>query len=549
MQGGAIVDNNELRLEQMDAYLDRIGARDGYFSIKEEEGGCYLSVVAPQGGKAVSDAEIAEYLQRRGIRDFDRTMIIRAIKEGSGTPMCVAVIEKDQAAPTIRVTISRDRLEAYLEIDVPIGGRIPEIDEVIDQIQEADIRYGVDYEEVEKARRNPGIRVVCARGMAPEDGDDAYIRHHIDFAGRGKPKELENGQVDFKNLDMFIKVGQGDLLLEKIPASAGRPGIDVLGQRILPKHGQDVMLPMGKNVQLQDCRKMIAAIAGQVLVEDRRVSVVPVIEVNGDVDLSTGNIDFPGNVVIRGSVQTGFFVKAGGDVEIYGTVSGGVVEGKDVIIRMGIIGMQSGYVNAVQDLQAKFIQNAIASAGRDILVRDGIINSEVSAGRNVRVDGGNGSVVGGMISAGEEIYARTVGTSRAAGTELRVGVNPALREEYQHLRQEYKKAEANLESICKNLRMLQSVDRNHLSDDKKELLMKMTQGQFRLRGQIEALQQRINEIDIAFESMRYGRIKVHDRVAAGTKIIIGALIKPLRDDFKYVKFYEADGEIRMGSIS
>ena len=94
------------------------------------------------------------------------------------------------------------------------------------------------------------------------------------------------------------------------------------------------------------------------MVDERKISVIPVIEVNGDVDLSTGNIEFVGNVIVRGSVQTGFFVKAGGDVEITGTVSGGIVEGKDVVIRMGIIGMQNGYVSAVQDLQAKFIQNA-----------------------------------------------------------------------------------------------------------------------------------------------------------------------------------------------
>ena len=186
-----------------------------------------------------------------------------------------------------------------------------------------------------------------------------------------------------------------------------------------------------------------------------------------------------------------------------------------------------------------------ASAGRDILVRDGIINSQVSAGRNVRVEGGNGSVVGGMVSAGEEIYARSVGTSLSTGTELRVGVNPALREEYQHLRQEVKKAETNLDNIRKNLRQLQSMDRSHLSMEKKELLLKLTQGQFHLMGQTEALHRRINEIDMAFESMRFGRIKVHDRIAAGTKLIIGSLIKPLRDDFKYVKFYVDDGEIRM----
>ena len=256
------MDNHEFKLEQMDAFLDKIGARDGYFSVQKKVDGYYLSVVAPQGGKMVKEADITEYLQKRAINAVDRTLITLAIVEGSGQPMRIAAIDHDRPEPTVRVVVSRDRLEAYLEVDVPIHGRVPEVEEVIEEIQNKDIRYGVDYEEVEKACRNPGVRVICARGLPPEDGDDAYIKHHIDLESRGRPKELENGRVDFKNLDTFIKVGQGDILLEKIPASAGRPGIDVLGQRLLPKHGQDILLPLGKNVQLVDCRRMISSIAG-----------------------------------------------------------------------------------------------------------------------------------------------------------------------------------------------------------------------------------------------------------------------------------------------
>ena len=48
----------------------------------------------------------------------------------------------------------------------------------------------------------------------------------------------------------------------------------------------------------------------------------PVYVVPGDVDFSTGNIDFIGSVKVMGSVRNGFSVKAEGNVEIMGRLEG-----------------------------------------------------------------------------------------------------------------------------------------------------------------------------------------------------------------------------------
>jgi uncharacterized protein (DUF342 family) len=113
--------------------------------------------------------------------------------------------------------------------------------------------------------------------------------------------------------------------------------VDVLGQPIFPKPGKDMPMPLGKNVYA-DGNRIRAAIAGQLQLVNNKLHVSPVIEIKGDVDLSTGNVEFVGNVVVRGSVQSGFTVKADGNVEIFGSVSGGTVEGANIVIRMGIQG-------------------------------------------------------------------------------------------------------------------------------------------------------------------------------------------------------------------
>ena len=60
--------------------------------------------------------------------------------------------------------------------------------------------------------------------------------------------------------------------------------------------------------------------SGTLLTRQFTVSVQPVASIPGTVDYKTGNIDFQGNVVIGGSIASGFRVKASGDVAIAGNV-------------------------------------------------------------------------------------------------------------------------------------------------------------------------------------------------------------------------------------
>ena len=51
-----------------------------------------------------------------------------------------------------------------------------------------------------------------------------------------------------------------------------------------------------------------------------RIGISPISSIDGDVDYSTDNIDFNGDVIIRDSVQSLFSVKATGTVNIGGDV-------------------------------------------------------------------------------------------------------------------------------------------------------------------------------------------------------------------------------------
>ncbi|EAX48638.1 protein of unknown function DUF342 [Thermosinus carboxydivorans Nor1] len=537
--------NIEERL--LERAIENTEVLDGYYQITSSDSGVFLTVFPPHGnGRPVSESVILEDLRRRDIKEFDLPIILRTVREASGLPVRIVPPSPLLAEPEIQVLVGRDRMEATLQIIAPKGSRPVTIDEVLEKIKQVGVTYGLDHSAIQKACARPGLKVVCARGLRPTDGQNAYIRYHVDLENKGKPAELEDGRVDFKSLNMFTIVRKGDLLAEKVPPTPGTPGIDVLGQPVPPKPGKDISPPIGKNVQMIDNGKIVATMSGHLIIANNKLNVVPVIEINGDVDLSTGNIDFVGNIIVRGSVQAGFTVKAEGDVEIAGTVSGGNVEGKNICIRMGIQGMNRGYIKATENVVAKFIENATVYAGSDVLVSDVILHSRISAGKRVVVEGRRGLIAGGRVFAGEEIRAKVTGTHLASNTDLGVGINPLLREEYQKLRMEIKKLEFTLEQTQKALGLLRAMDQTTMPKDKHEMLLRLTKAQFHLVGQVETMRNRINEIEFAFEEMRHGKIRVRDTVYPGVKIIIGSLVKPIRETLSFVTFYAEDGEIKVG---
>lgn len=535
---------DELLLEQVDQNTEKL---DGFYSITLHDDGVYLEVHAPQDdGKMVVEPIVFEDLQKRNITEYDKVITNRTIREAKGEPVKIAEVPSPEADPEIQILITRDRMEATIQVVLPKKCREFSLDLITEKVKESGIVFGIDQDAIQKAFDKPGFKIIFAKGQRPVEGVNSKLNYYIDVENKGRPVEQEDGRVDFKSLNMFTTVCEGDLLAEKIPPTQGVPGVDIFGNQIPAKPGRDLPLPIGKNVKIVETNKIIAGIAGQLIIANNKINVIPVIEVKEDVDLSTGNIEFVGNVVVRGSVQAGFTVKAQGNVDIAGTVSGGIVEGKNVSIRMGIQGMHRGHIKATERVVAKFIENATVFAGEDVVVSDVILHSKISAGKRVIVEGRRGLIAGGSVVAGEEIRAKIAGTHMATNTELEVGVNPVLRQEHRDLRKEIKKIEVSLEQTVKALNILKSMDQ--LPQDKREMLLKLTKAHFHMVGQVEAYRNKLTEIELALEEMKYGRIRVSDVIYPGVKVVVGTLVKPIREQHKFVSFYAEDGDIKMGSF-
>ncbi len=168
-----------------------------------------------------------------------------------------------------------------------------------------------------------------------------------------------------------------------------------------------------------------ARIMGQPVFRNNVLDVLPLLVINGDVDLSTGNVDFSGSVLITGSVVEGFTVKADRDV----TVNGGVYNarirsGGSCMIKGGIVG-ERGEVCAGEDVRLGIIEYARAIASQKIEIFGYALFATLEAGESVYVQGRNRrGIVGGSCIAGESIETLSAGSAMESQTLLEAGRDP-----------------------------------------------------------------------------------------------------------------------------
>ena len=103
------------------------------FSIQVSEDGVFLVVKAPTGDATpVQVGQIVDALNTEKVEDFNRAAVEAAVRSMSGEPVKVAESQKSRPQAEISVLVSRDRMEAFLQIDLPEGARKPDAETVME---------------------------------------------------------------------------------------------------------------------------------------------------------------------------------------------------------------------------------------------------------------------------------------------------------------------------------------------------------------------------------------------------------------------------------
>ena len=374
---------------------------------------------------------VMQILDECGVTGLDR----HAVKRLMGVPDSTRVV----VAPcdgSAEVEIPHGAMKAFITVHPPNHGKSLTLKRALKALKDKGVTAGVDENEVARAvlagDKNKKWRV--AAGKPAQKGEPA--RWELMFSQGTEFSEDE--KVDHYAFFSSPSVDPGTLLAEKVPAEPGIDGFTVTGDVLFAGHGEDVVMIAGENARMDGKERIIAVSHGRPSVSKGRIRIQETMKVDGDVDFSTGNIDFHGDVIVTGNVLDGFSVCSKNDIIIKGTVGNAYLKaGGNIVIGSGLVGHPGAYAEAGGDLKAKFIENACVVVEGTVKVRNSIFNSQIFA-RQVEVASRRGCLIGGNIAAAESIRARELGSPSCTKTLIQVGGDPFLIHQLQKLEDEMK---------------------------------------------------------------------------------------------------------------
>ncbi|MFP5211784.1 MAG: FapA family protein, partial [Acidobacteriota bacterium] len=350
----------------------------------------------------------------------------------------------DEAA--LDIIVSEDKLNVYLRIKEKLPERIT-ARAIKNLLRSKYVVYGLfEDEKIDEflKQRATGLFPV-AQGRAPQPGRDARIRLHQSLV------RSDNAPiVDFRSAPKWRLVKKGDLLAEKTPYEKEIEGIDVYGQSTPMKPSRDRRLLCGSGAELSvDGHKILAKMDGKPQISVHgKISVLPVRTIQGDVDLDTGNVEFPGSLTVTGIIQDGFKVRC---AELTVTeISKALVQvSGDLVVLGGILGAR---IRAGGGVRAVHMHDSRIEAMGDIIVEKGFTDSRIVTASRCKTE--KGTILSTSVIARQGLVADQIGTDRSDPCTLVVGVDPLAANEMEHLEEMAAKKRAGKAELLEAIRLL-----------------------------------------------------------------------------------------------
>ena len=527
----------------------KITNRDGLYYVRHFKSDIELKVLLPLGeGLPIELRDVLDEIKRPDTISFDEELVKKCIKNGTDNDYVAIGQYKHVPAGdvVIGVEVSKDEMKGSIVVSPPAMSGSEASFEMIKRaiLAQGVVEACIEEDKIKEFVDNPVYNnpYEVAAAIEPVDGHDAYISYNFET----DPKKLkaqvdEEGKVDYKKLNNIQNVIADQPLAQKIPAERGKGGKTLFGRYLEAKNGKDIPIQLGANVKLdRDGVTIKAEIDGEVMLVNGKVTVEPVKYLDA-VNVKTGDIKFVGTVVIKGNVQEGYKVEAT-NIEVNGIVDKSRLEATgNIIVRQGIFGKGEGYIKAGKSLWAKFINDTTVEVEENVIVSDSIVNSSVTAMKNIVLRGKKAQIIGGHLMATEEICARKVG-SPGGGTEtiLEVGVDPRAKKRLEELQNMQAKATKEYENCDLDIQTLEQQKklRKKLPQEKEEKLKTLKERCEQISAELEKMTEEINSIQEHLRELKaVGKVKVEGDVYAGVKIYIRDVLDEVKIDTKGVTFY------------
>ena len=450
---------------------------------------------------------------------------------------------------TLKVILKDSGLSACVRITPPSnGGADVTMDALMKALVNENGIKNIDLMKLKSLASKPIYNedITVAVGMTAVTGDDGTVEFLVRTESSGKPKEYDNGKIDFYDLGLIQNVTAGQVLCILTPPTLGTPGFTVKGETIKPKPGKPAPVAPGPNTLLSaDGLQITSKINGQFEFDGKKVIVNETYTLNQDVDTSTGNIKVAGNLIVRGMVTSGFVLEAGGFINVFGVVeSATVTAGKDVNLQGGANGSK---ISCGGNFKCRFIENCDVFVKGDMRA-EYILNSNVRCRKNLKTEGVISKIIGGTCVVMQNVESRTIGSVAGVKTKLEIGTDPEVVDRQHYLTEQIPEIDKQLRSLEPLLKLLRQLEAsNRLDEEKAQMLAKAS---FSYKSQAEALdsaKKELEEISSALVNRNNGKVICPGIIYPGTIVTIGSANYTVTQNMMNSSLYYRDGEITIGA--
>lgn len=306
------------------------------------------------------------------------------------------------------------------------GGKDVTFVDVMAELQRSGVVFGVDEGSIKKVlnERMYDIPICVATATLPKKGENGYISFRFDKEHKLKPHQNEFGIADFRELDAIVPIHKNDIIADIILPKEGIPGTDIFGKPIPAAPGDMPKISLGKNTLVTtDGTKVVASCDGHIVFGNGSFQVEEAVTIKSDLDISVGNINFFGDVHIKGNVMEGFSINAGKNVKIDGSVFGGeITAGGNVTIVGGCINSK---LTCDGDAEIGFCENAELFVKGNLTSKQFVFCNAFCYGA-LTAKGPRGVITGGKITSMHDINANTIGSIKYTPTEIYIGDGSVL---------------------------------------------------------------------------------------------------------------------------
>ncbi len=561
--GGAGEEVKDAPVAEAEPEKPKEPAVDGDYRLSLIEDALYIVVTPPQGaGRPVKPDKIFDDLKKAGLKQYESEPIRQAASPTYyGTPIkicsptSIPATFKLQRDCNIRIIIDKSKMTVSAICDPPFnGGEEISVAKLQMALSANNVKVAPDYKAINKMVNSKTYNepVIVASGKPPIAGEDGYIKWYFETESKKIEIEIDDqGNVDYHKILKINTVNANEMIGEKIDPVSGVDGFNVFNEPIKAKAPKLAKMVKGKNVEITtDGYFFQSLISGQLIIKNDVPSVMPLFEVKGDVDYSTGNIEFNGSVIVHGTVLDGFSVKSEGNIEIKKTVNAAILEAKgNVILVGGFIGKEAGSIKAGGKIGAKFIQGGVIYSDDEVIVENNIMHSNVTSGRQVVVKGKKAAIVGGRIFASEYVEAQTIGAPAGTKTQIDVGVDILKEQEIVRIDSEISQTADYIQKIMISIDTLNNLkfkNPQKFSDAQEQILQKSIATKETLAAKQAELNEQKTMLCNEIVSSQKGKVVALNSFFPGVFITIRKHFKyDIKDNVKCSAIGISDGDIRI----